>query len=110
MNGDRVLSCAYAHELPRYGVKVGLTNYAAAYCTGLLCARRVLQKLKLDSLYAGAEKTDGEDYNVESIEGEKGAFRCYLDVGLARTTLGANVFGALKVGSNDVYIRAFREQ
>ncbi|OON19547.1 ribosomal L18p/L5e family protein [Opisthorchis viverrini] len=96
MNGDRVLSCAYAHELTRYGVKVGLTNYAAAYCTGLLCARRVLQKLKLDSLYAGAEKTDGEDYNVESIEGEKGAFRCYLDVGLARTTLGANVFGALK--------------
>uniref|UniRef100_A0A8C8UNC1 Large ribosomal subunit protein uL18 n=1 Tax=Peromyscus maniculatus bairdii TaxID=230844 RepID=A0A8C8UNC1_PERMB len=26
----------YAHELPKYGVKVGLTNYAAAYCTGLL--------------------------------------------------------------------------
>ena len=32
---------AYAHELPRYGVKVGLTNYAAGYCTGLLLARRV---------------------------------------------------------------------
>ncbi len=28
----------------RYGVKVGLTNYAAAYCTGLLLARRVLQR------------------------------------------------------------------
>ncbi len=36
-----VVAAAYAHELPRYGVKVGLTNYAAAYCTGLLLARRV---------------------------------------------------------------------
>ena len=35
------MCAAYAHELPRYGVKVGLTNYAAAYCTGLLLARRV---------------------------------------------------------------------
>ncbi|KAF7258628.1 hypothetical protein EG68_03890 [Paragonimus skrjabini miyazakii] len=96
INGDRVMAAAYAHELPRYGVKVGLTNYAAAYCTGLLCARRLLKKLNLDGLYGGAEKADGEDYNVESLENEKGAFRCYLDVGLARTTSGANVFGALK--------------
>ena len=35
------MTAAYSHELPRYGVKVGLTNYAAAYCTGLLLARRV---------------------------------------------------------------------
>lgn len=41
IEGDKILSAAYAHELPRYGVKVGLTNYAAAYCTGLLLARRV---------------------------------------------------------------------
>lgn len=39
--GDLTLSSAYAHELPRYGVKVGLKNYAAAYCVGLLLARRV---------------------------------------------------------------------
>lgn len=38
-------------ELPRYGLKVGLTNYAAAYCTGLLLARRVLAKLGLDKHY-----------------------------------------------------------
>ena len=25
-----------------------------------------------------------------------GAFRCYLDVGLARTTTGARIFGAMK--------------
>ena len=39
--GDFTLSSAYAHELPNYGVKVGLKNYAAAYCVGLLLARRV---------------------------------------------------------------------
>ena len=41
LEGDRVVAAAYSHELPRYGVKIGLTNYAAAYCTGLLLARRV---------------------------------------------------------------------
>lgn len=88
---------AYAHELPRYGIKVGLTNYAAAYCTGLLCARRLLQKLKLDGVYAGVEKVTGEEYMVESVENQNGAFRCYLDIGLRRTSCGANIFGALKV-------------
>lgn len=43
IEGDAILCAAYAHELPKYGVKVGLTNYAAAYCTGLLAARRVSQ-------------------------------------------------------------------
>ena len=41
IEGDMILAAAYSHELPRYGVKVGLSNYAAAYCTGLLLARRV---------------------------------------------------------------------
>lgn len=36
---------ASSTELPRYGVKVGLKNYAAAYCTGLLVARRLLRTL-----------------------------------------------------------------
>lgn len=96
IQGDVIICAAYAHELPRYGVKVGLTNYAAAYCTGLLLARRLLQKFKLDSLYTGTEEVDGGEYQVESIDGQPGAFRCYLDVGLVRTTTGARVFGALK--------------
>ena len=29
ITGDTVLASAYAHELPRYGLEVGLTNYAA---------------------------------------------------------------------------------
>lgn len=41
IEGDAIVCAAYSHELPRYGVSVGLTNYAAAYCTGLLMARRV---------------------------------------------------------------------
>merc|ERR1711893_159766 len=96
IEGDVIVSAAYAHELPRYGVKVGLTNYAAAYLTGLLIARRTLKKFGLDSIYAGQEEVDGDEYLVESEEGKPGAFRCYLDVGLARTTTGARVFGCLK--------------
>ena len=29
IGGDHVMTAAYSHELPRYGVKAGLTNYAA---------------------------------------------------------------------------------
>ncbi|PAA79934.1 hypothetical protein BOX15_Mlig001606g2, partial [Macrostomum lignano] len=96
IEGDHVICSAYAHELPRYGVKVGLKNYASAYATGLLLARRMIKKLKLDSIYVGKEKADGEEFIVESPDGQPGAFRCYLDVGLVRTTTGARVFGALK--------------
>lgn len=96
IEGDVIVCAAYSRELPRYGIKVGLTNYAAAYCTGLLLARRLLKKFNLDSLYPGCEEVTGNEYNVEDIEGKPGAFRAYLDVGLARTTTGARVFGAMK--------------
>jgi len=96
IEGDVILCAAYAHELPNYGIKVGLTNYAAAYCTGLLIARRLLTKLNLHEIYKGTEELIGEEYFVESVEGSPGAFRCFLDVGLVRTTTGARVFGALK--------------
>lgn len=95
IEGDVVLAAAYSHELPRYGIKVGLTNYAAAYCTGLLLARRVLQSLKLADQYKGAEEATGEEF-VQDVNEERRPFRCLLDVGLARTTTGARVFGALK--------------
>lgn len=96
LEGDVVVSAAYSHELPRYGVKVGLTNYAAAYCTGLLLARRTLQKFNLDSIYEGNTEINGEMYNVEDEDDGPGAFRACLDVGLARTSTGAKVFAALK--------------
>ncbi|XP_062174235.1 large ribosomal subunit protein uL18-like [Alnus glutinosa] len=93
--GDLVLAAAYSHELPRYGLKVGLTNYAAAYCTGLLLARRVLHLLEMDSEYQGNVEATGEDYSVEPADSRR-PFRALLDVGLLRTTTGNRVFGALK--------------
>merc|ERR1711981_523342 len=96
LEGDIVICAAYSHELPRYGVKVGLTNYAASYCTGLLLARRILQKFNLDSVYEGNTNIDGDMYCVEDNDDGPGAFRACLDVGLARTSTGAKVFAALK--------------
>jgi len=96
IEGDHILAAAYSHELPRYGIKVGLANYASAYATGLLLARRLLQKLKLDKVYAGAKDANGAEYNVENVDGQPGAFQAFLDVGLARTSTGAKIFGALK--------------
>jgi large subunit ribosomal protein L5e len=96
LEGDRIVAAAYSHELPRYGVKVGLTNYAAAYCTGLLLARRVLKKMNLDGVYQGQTEVDGEHFMIEDQDDGPGAFRACLDVGLARTTTGAKVFGAMK--------------
>jgi len=97
---DVVIAAAYSHELPRYGIKLGLTNYAACYATGLLLARRVNSKFGLK--FEGQTKVDGEDFNVEPSEDEEAPkpFKALLDVGLARTTSGARVFGALK-GATD---------
>jgi len=98
--GDKVVVAAYAHELTRYGAPGGLTNYAAAYATGLLAARRVLTKFKLADKYAGNTKVDGNDYNVEELEDGPKPFYALLDVGLRRTTTGSKVFAALK-GATD---------
>jgi large subunit ribosomal protein L5e len=93
--GDRVVASAYAHELPKYGLTCGLTNYAAAYCVGLLIARRTLTKYGLAEEYVGEEEPTGEDYNVEAGEGAR-PFKAFLDVGIKRTSTGAKVFGFLK--------------
>jgi len=93
---DVVMAAAYAHELPRFGLKVkDNKNYAAAYATGLLLARRVLKKLNLDTAYVGKEKPDGEHFIVE--EGaERRPFRVLLDIGLHCTSTGARIFGVMK--------------
>jgi len=94
--GDEVLAVAYSTELRRYGIKVGLTNYAACYATGLLLARRVLKKLGLDEMYTGAGEATGEYYIEEREDEEKNPFTCILDVGLRPTTTGARVYAAMK--------------
>jgi len=94
--GDRILAAAYSHELPHFGIKVGLTNYAAAYATGLLVARRALQKLGLDDKYVGVKKADGQEFLVTPLDDGPNPLYVLLDVGLARTTTGARVFAAMK--------------
>jgi len=96
LSGDVVVASAYSHELPRYGVKVGLTNYASAYCAGLLVARRHLQKLGLADMYQGVAKADGNEFHVKSHGDGRRPFKALLDVGLARTTTGSKIFAALK--------------
>ncbi|KAG8169009.1 hypothetical protein KVR01_001758 [Diaporthe batatas] len=103
ISGDKVFVSAYAHELRAYGIEHGLTNWAAAYATGLLIARRALKKLGMDETFTGVEEADGEYTLTEAAEtddGERRPFKANLDVGLARTSTGARVFGALK-GASD---------
>lgn len=106
IDGDKVLTSAYSSELPRYGIKVGLKNYAASYATGLLVARRLLDKLGMGALYPGQTSVTGEvvttkddkkrEYWVAKVEEGRRPFRCVLDVGIRPTTTGHRVFGVLK--------------
>jgi len=97
LTGDRVTCAASSDELTRYGVKLGHTNYPAAYCTGLLLARRVLKQFKLDKKYEGCSEVTGEWHeNMPEEEDDANPLTAYLDVGLTRTSTGNNVFGVLK--------------
>merc|ERR1711975_72226 len=97
--GDVCHTAAYASELKRYGLEVGLTNYSAAYCVGLLCARRLLKKYNLDDKFEGTPEVTAEfeDAFVHgNDEDGPSAFHALLDVGLKRTTLGSKIFAAMK--------------
>lgn len=110
ISGDKTLAAAYSKELKtRYGAKAGLKNYAAAYATGLLVARRALSKLKLADIYEGNTEVTGEvisseegkkTFYVAEVDDKKRPFRVLLDVGLRPTSQGCRLFGALK-GAND---------
>ncbi|KIK48932.1 hypothetical protein CY34DRAFT_797724 [Suillus luteus UH-Slu-Lm8-n1] len=102
LQGDFVLTAARSQELPRYGINHGLTNWTAAYATGLLCARRALAKLGLADKYEGVAEPDGSLTLTEALDDEDAPrpFKCYLDVGLKRTSTGHRVFGAMK-GASD---------
>jgi len=96
IRGDMIVSQANSSELAKYGVPCGHKNYAAAYCTGLLVARRTLKKFSLDETFKGKEEIDGEDYHVEDEENDQRPFKCILDVGLQTTAVGHRMWGALK--------------
>lgn len=96
MTGDRVLCAAESAELKAHGLTAGLTNYSAAYCTGLLLARRLLKQVGLAEMYKSTATVNGDYFNVDEDVQDKRPFKALLDVGIARTTTGARVFGALK--------------
>merc|ERR1711988_1247284 len=100
VSGDHCMAHATSHELRRWGMTAGLTSYMAAYATGLLVARRLLQKLKMDEVFKGAEELGGAAYDVsvdpKAMAGDKRPFKCVLDIGLVSTTTGNRVFAALK--------------
>merc|ERR1712085_159948 len=96
IRGDMVVEQAASTELSKFGVPVGLKNYAAAYCTGLLIARRMLKKFGLDQTFKGKEELDGEDYHVEEEDCEQRPLKVILDVGLQTTCVGHRMWGALK--------------
>jgi large subunit ribosomal protein L5e len=96
IKGDMTVAAADSSELKNFGLKCGFTNYASAYATGLLLARRLLKDKKIDSQFAGKATPDGKLYNIENDNTERRPFKAYLDVGLVRTTTGNRVFGAMK--------------
>jgi large subunit ribosomal protein L5e len=94
--GDIVVSQATSSELGNYGIPVGHKNYGACYATGLLMARRTLNKFGLEDAIKGKEEIDGGDFHVEDEDNDQRPFKCILDVGIRRTCIGSRVWGALK--------------
>ena len=96
IKGDRCMAAADSFELKKWGLTSGLTNYAASYATGLLCARRLLSSVGMADMYKGVTNADGEYFSVAQDQQERRPFKALLDVGLVRTTTGNRVFGAMK--------------
>jgi large subunit ribosomal protein L5e len=96
IEGDRTICSADSNELKKLGLNCGLTNYASAYCVGLLTARRLLTLKEMHKMYEGNKNVDGALYSVQDHMGDRRPFKAYLDVGLVRTTTGNRVFGAMK--------------
>lgn len=96
MTGDRVLSAADSFELKRFGLTAGLSNFSAAYATGLLLARRLLKQVGLDSTYGANDEINGEYFNVEENMQDRRPFKALLDVGINSTSTGARVFAVMK--------------
>ena len=73
-----------------------ILSLETAFNVDLYFKSQVLKKMNLDGVYQGQTEVDGEHFMIEDTDDGPGAFRACLDVGLARTTTGAKVFGAMK--------------
>lgn len=98
--GDYCICQATSTELAKWGLTTGYTSYPAAYATGLLVARRLLAKLGMADMFKGVEEVDGKDYDVSAdpncVKLSRKPFKCILDIGFTRSTVGNRVFGVLK--------------
>lgn len=99
--GDFCICQANSKELQKLGgLETGFTSYPAAYATGLLLARRLLEKLGMANLFGGVTEADGKDYDVSAdpncVKLSRKPFKAILDIGLQRSTVGNRVFGVLK--------------
>lgn len=104
IQGDKIFAAADSNELRRFGLTAGLNNYASAYATGLLIARRLLKKVGLDTMYNGNTALE-KSYDVSSDEKDRRPFKVILDVGLKATSTGSKVFAVLKgVADGGVFI------
>ena len=111
IKGDEVKVQADSSELKKWGVTAGLTNFPAAYATGLLTSRRLLKKLDKENTtedfkqdyfnwFDLVKEADGQDFDFNELCAKKDIgfrpFTCYLDIGLVRATRGNSVFAAMK--------------
>ena len=111
LEGDKVKAQADSFELKKWGVTAGLTNFSAAYATGLLCSRRLLKTLDKENkteeytpdyfnLFDLIKEADGKDVDFDQLCNLKDVgyrpFKCFLDLGLVRATRGNRVFAAMK--------------
>jgi len=96
IKGDRTLVQATSKELEKFDVPCGYTNYPACYATGLLIARRTLDKVGLADAIKGVEEADAEEFHVEEEDNDRRPFKVILDVGLTRTLVGSRCFAVLK--------------
>ena len=111
IDGDKVKCQADSSELKKWGVTAGLTNFSAAYATGLLTSRRLLKTLDKENtteeykqeyftMFDLVKEADGNDFDFNELCAQKDVtyrpFTCYLDLGLVRATRGNRVFAAMK--------------
>ncbi|GAB4841983.1 60S ribosomal protein L5 [Ancistrocladus abbreviatus] len=95
ITGDIMLVAAYGHELPQYGLEVGLKTMQQHIVLAFSLLIGFLKMLEMDEEYEGNVEAIREDFLVEPAESRR-PFRALLDVGLVRTTTRNDVFGALK--------------
>merc|ERR1712050_613452 len=98
--GDFCVAQATSQECRKWGLTTGFTSYSAAYCTGLLVARRLFAEYNLGDMFKGVSTVDGADYDVsadaEAVKQDKRPFKAILDIGTVKATTGNRVFGVLK--------------